>query len=156
MQNTSGGKSALGLDSNITALIGYIIGIVAIVSIIIEKIISDCRTWHKYIYTKTKRFARICVILYESFQELLQSTSFYKTFVTKVVPRLFPICLPVVRTAIISTRIGHRSGRLIIPLSQNKILLFHLACVSANFEFFDFVESGDSFTLEARENKDFF
>ena len=37
MQNTSGGKSALGLDSNITALIGYIIGIVAIVSIIIEK-----------------------------------------------------------------------------------------------------------------------
>jgi len=36
MDNT-GGKSALGLDGNITALIGYIIGIVAIVLIFIEK-----------------------------------------------------------------------------------------------------------------------
>jgi uncharacterized membrane protein len=37
MQNTSGGKSALGLDGNITALIGYIIGLVAIVLVFIEK-----------------------------------------------------------------------------------------------------------------------
>lgn len=36
MQNM-GGKSALGLDGNITALIGYIIGIVAIVEVFIEK-----------------------------------------------------------------------------------------------------------------------
>ena len=37
MQNMSGGKSALGLDGNITALIGYIIGIVALVEVFIEK-----------------------------------------------------------------------------------------------------------------------
>ena len=37
MQNMSGGKSALGLDGNVTALIGYIIGIVALVLIFIEK-----------------------------------------------------------------------------------------------------------------------
>lgn len=30
-------KSALGLDGNITALLGYIIGIIAIISIVIEK-----------------------------------------------------------------------------------------------------------------------
>lgn len=33
----SGGKSALGLDGNVTALIGYLIGIVALVLIFIEK-----------------------------------------------------------------------------------------------------------------------
>lgn len=37
MQNTSGGKSALGLDGNVTALIGYIIGIVALILFFIEK-----------------------------------------------------------------------------------------------------------------------
>ena len=37
MQNMSGGKSALGLDGNITALIGYPIGIVALILIFIEK-----------------------------------------------------------------------------------------------------------------------
>ncbi len=37
MQNMSNGKSALGLDGNIAALLGYIIGIVAIISLIIEK-----------------------------------------------------------------------------------------------------------------------
>ena len=37
MQNMSGGKSALGLDGNVTALIGYIVGIVALVLIFIEK-----------------------------------------------------------------------------------------------------------------------
>jgi uncharacterized membrane protein len=37
MQNMSGGKSALGLDGNVTALIGYLIGIIAIVLIFIEK-----------------------------------------------------------------------------------------------------------------------
>jgi len=37
MQNMSGGKSALGLDGNVTALIGYIIGIVALVEVFIEK-----------------------------------------------------------------------------------------------------------------------
>lgn len=37
MQNMSGGKSALGLDGNITALIGYPIGIIALVLIFIEK-----------------------------------------------------------------------------------------------------------------------
>jgi uncharacterized membrane protein len=37
MQNMSGGKSALGLDANVTALLGYIIGIVAIILIFIEK-----------------------------------------------------------------------------------------------------------------------
>lgn len=37
MQNMSNGKSALGLDGNVAALLGYIIGIVAIISIIIEK-----------------------------------------------------------------------------------------------------------------------
>ncbi len=37
MQNMSGGKSALGLDGNVTALIGYIIGIVALVLIFIQK-----------------------------------------------------------------------------------------------------------------------
>lgn len=37
MQNMSGGKSALGMDGNITALLGYIVGIVAIISIIMEK-----------------------------------------------------------------------------------------------------------------------
>jgi uncharacterized membrane protein len=33
----SGGKSALGLDANITALIGYPIGLVALILIFIEK-----------------------------------------------------------------------------------------------------------------------
>ena len=33
----SSGKSALGLDGNVTALIGYIVGIVALVLIFIEK-----------------------------------------------------------------------------------------------------------------------
>ncbi len=37
MQNMSGGKSALGLDANIAALLGYIIGIVAIITLFIEK-----------------------------------------------------------------------------------------------------------------------
>ena len=37
MQNMSGGKSALGMDGNIAALLGYIVGIVAIISIIMEK-----------------------------------------------------------------------------------------------------------------------
>ena len=37
MQNMSSGKSAIGLDGNVTALIGYIIGIVALVLIFIEK-----------------------------------------------------------------------------------------------------------------------
>jgi uncharacterized membrane protein len=37
MQNMSGGKSALGIDANITALIGYLIGIVALILIFIEK-----------------------------------------------------------------------------------------------------------------------
>ncbi|MCY7376769.1 MAG: DUF4870 domain-containing protein [Pyrinomonadaceae bacterium] len=37
MQNMSGGKSALGLDGNVTALIGYLIGIVALILIFIEK-----------------------------------------------------------------------------------------------------------------------
>lgn len=37
MQNMYGGKSALGLDGNVTALIGYLIGIVALVLIFIEK-----------------------------------------------------------------------------------------------------------------------
>ena len=37
MQNMSGGKSALGLDANVTALIGYIIGIVALILLFIEK-----------------------------------------------------------------------------------------------------------------------
>jgi uncharacterized membrane protein len=37
MQNMSSGKSALGLDGNITALIGYLIGIVALILIFIEK-----------------------------------------------------------------------------------------------------------------------
>lgn len=37
MQNMSGGKNVLGLDSNITALIGYLIGIVALILIFIEK-----------------------------------------------------------------------------------------------------------------------
>ncbi len=33
----SGGKSALGLDGNVTALIGYLIGLVALILIFIEK-----------------------------------------------------------------------------------------------------------------------
>ncbi len=33
----SGGKSALGLDGNITALIGYLVGLVALILIFIEK-----------------------------------------------------------------------------------------------------------------------
>lgn len=37
MQNTPGGKSALGLDANITALIGYPVGIVALILLFIEK-----------------------------------------------------------------------------------------------------------------------
>ena len=37
MQNMSGGKSAIGLDGNVTALIGYPIGILALVLIFIEK-----------------------------------------------------------------------------------------------------------------------
>lgn len=37
MQNMSGGKSAIGLDGNVTALIGYPIGIIALVLIFIEK-----------------------------------------------------------------------------------------------------------------------
>jgi uncharacterized membrane protein len=37
MQNMSGGKSALGLDANVTALLGYLIGIIAIILIFIEK-----------------------------------------------------------------------------------------------------------------------
>jgi uncharacterized membrane protein len=39
MQNMSGSgdKSALGLDGNVTALIGYIVGIVALIEIFIEK-----------------------------------------------------------------------------------------------------------------------
>src|SRR5580765_6654083 len=37
MENPSAGKSAIGLDGNVTALIGYIIGIVALVLIFIEK-----------------------------------------------------------------------------------------------------------------------
>ncbi len=37
MQNMSGGKSALGLDGNVTALIGYLIGLVALILIFIEK-----------------------------------------------------------------------------------------------------------------------
>jgi uncharacterized membrane protein len=37
MQNMSGGKSAIGLDANIAALIGYPIGILALVLIFIEK-----------------------------------------------------------------------------------------------------------------------
>ncbi len=37
MQNASGGKSAIGLDANITALIGYPIGILALILIFIEK-----------------------------------------------------------------------------------------------------------------------
>ena len=37
MQNMSTGKSALGMDGNVTALIGYLIGIVALVLVFIEK-----------------------------------------------------------------------------------------------------------------------
>ncbi len=37
MQNMSGGKSALGLDGNVTALLGYIVGIVALILVFIEK-----------------------------------------------------------------------------------------------------------------------
>ncbi len=37
MQNAPGGKSALGLDANITALIGYPVGIVALILVFIEK-----------------------------------------------------------------------------------------------------------------------
>ena len=37
MQNMSGGKSAIGLDGNVTALIGYPIGIVALILVFIEK-----------------------------------------------------------------------------------------------------------------------
>ncbi len=37
MENTPSGKSALGLDGNITALLGYIFGIVALILIFIEK-----------------------------------------------------------------------------------------------------------------------
>ncbi len=37
MQNTSEGKSALGLDGNITALIGYIIPLVALILVFMEK-----------------------------------------------------------------------------------------------------------------------
>lgn len=37
MQNMSGGKSAIGLDGNVAALIGYPIGILALVLIFIEK-----------------------------------------------------------------------------------------------------------------------
>ena len=33
----SGGKSALGLDGNVTALLGYIVGIVALILVFIEK-----------------------------------------------------------------------------------------------------------------------
>lgn len=36
MENSSG-KSALGLDGNITALIGYLIGIIALILVFIEK-----------------------------------------------------------------------------------------------------------------------
>ena len=37
MQNMSGGKSALGMDGNVTALIGYLVGIVALILVFIEK-----------------------------------------------------------------------------------------------------------------------
>ena len=38
MENTGGtGKSALGLDANVTALLGYIIWIVALIALIMEK-----------------------------------------------------------------------------------------------------------------------
>jgi uncharacterized membrane protein len=38
MENTGGpGKSALGLDANITALLGYIVWIVALIALIMEK-----------------------------------------------------------------------------------------------------------------------
>ena len=37
MQNAPSGKSALGLDGNIAAMLGYIVGIVALILIFIEK-----------------------------------------------------------------------------------------------------------------------
>ena len=37
MDNSSTGKSALGLEANVTALLGYIIGVVALILIFIEK-----------------------------------------------------------------------------------------------------------------------
>ena len=37
MQNTTEGKSALGLDGNVTALIGYIIPLVALILVFMEK-----------------------------------------------------------------------------------------------------------------------
>ncbi|MEP6924543.1 MAG: DUF4870 domain-containing protein [Pyrinomonadaceae bacterium] len=37
MDNSSTGKSALGMEGNITALLGYIINIVALISVFIEK-----------------------------------------------------------------------------------------------------------------------
>jgi uncharacterized membrane protein len=37
MDNSSTGKSALGMEGNVTALLGYIIGIVALILIFIEK-----------------------------------------------------------------------------------------------------------------------
>ena len=37
MDNSSTGKSALGMEGNITALLGYIIGIVALILVFIEK-----------------------------------------------------------------------------------------------------------------------
>ncbi len=37
MQNTTEGKSALGLDGNVTALLGYIIPLVALILVFMEK-----------------------------------------------------------------------------------------------------------------------
>ena len=37
MDNSSTGKSALGMEGNVTALLGYIIGIVALILVFIEK-----------------------------------------------------------------------------------------------------------------------
>ena len=37
MDNSPSGKSALGLDGNVTALLGYLIGLVALILIFIEK-----------------------------------------------------------------------------------------------------------------------
>ena len=85
MQNTSGGKSALGLDSNITALIGYIIGIVAIVSIIIEKE----NKWVRFHAFQSLLYHVAFIITAVVFGVLIFITIFISGILTSIVGLLF-------------------------------------------------------------------
>ncbi len=60
MQNAPGGKSALGLDANVTALIGYPIGIVALILLFIEK----DNKWVKFHAIQSLLFWAVVFVIY--------------------------------------------------------------------------------------------